>query len=138
MQAILDKGNAMPIPWLVLLKAVPWTEVIKNAPKVAEGAKKLWSSVGKKLPVQAMSDDSVKRAPLTESESIALLQSRLTIMESELSELHNQMLASSDLIKTLAEQNAQLIKHIEENRVRIKWLAVVIAMMVVAGVLISM
>lgn len=128
----------MPIPWLVLLKAVPWTEVIKNAPKVAEGAKKLWSSVGNKFPVQAVSDDNVKRAPLTESESIALLQSRLTTMESELSELHNQMLASSDLIKTLAEQNAQLIKHIEENRVRIKWLAVVIAMMVVAGALISM
>ncbi|MFA6903799.1 MAG: hypothetical protein WC236_12035 [Gallionellaceae bacterium] len=125
----------MPIPWLVVLQAVPWTEVIKNAPKVAEGAKKLWSSVGKKSPVKAVSDDNVKRAPLTESESIALLQSRLATMESELSELHNQMLASSDLIKTLAEQNAQLIKHIEENRVRIKWLAVVIAMMVVAAVL---
>lgn len=125
----------MPIPWLVVLQAVPWTEVIKNAPKVAEGAKKLWSSVGKKSPVQAVSDDNVKRAPLTESESIALLQSRLTAMESELSELHNQMLASSDLIKTLAEQNAQLIKHIEENRVRIKWLAVVVALMVVVVVL---
>ncbi|HQS59464.1 MAG: hypothetical protein B7Y56_10005 [Gallionellales bacterium 35-53-114] len=125
----------MPIPWLVVLQAVPWTEVIKNAPKVAEGAKKLWSSVGKKSSVQAVSDDNVKRVPLTESESIALLQSRLTTMESELSELHNQMLASSDLIKTLAEQNAQLIKHIEENRVRIKWLAVVIALMVVAVVL---
>lgn len=125
----------MPIPWLVVLQAVPWTEVIKNAPKVAEGAKKLWSSVGKKSPVQAVSDDNVKRAPLTESESIALLQSRLTAMESELSELHNQMLASSDLIKTLAEQNAQLIKHIEENRVRIKWLSVVIALMVVVVVL---
>jgi cytochrome c-type biogenesis protein CcmH/NrfG len=109
--------------------------VIKNAPKVAEGAKKLWSSVGKKSPVQAVSDDNVNRAPLTESESIALLQSRLTSMESELSELHNQMLASSDLIKTLAEQNAQLIKHIEENRVRIKWLAVVVALMVVVVVL---
>lgn len=128
----------MPIPWLVVLQAVPWTEVIKNAPKVAEGAKKLWSSVGKKSPAQTMSDDNVKRAPQTESESIALLQSRLATMELELSELHKQMLASSDLIKTLAEQNAQLIKHIEENKVRIKWLSVLIAMMVVvAAVLIS-
>ena len=28
----------MAIGWLTILQSVPWTEVIKNAPKVAEGA----------------------------------------------------------------------------------------------------
>jgi hypothetical protein len=38
-------------------------------------------------------------------------------------DLHGQMLASSELIKALAEQNTQLIKRIELNRVRLLWLA---------------
>ena len=31
----------MAIPWLTVLQAVPWGDVIRNAPKVADGAKKL-------------------------------------------------------------------------------------------------
>ena len=38
----------MAINWMTLLAAVPWTEVIKNAPKVADSAKKLWHTVGGK------------------------------------------------------------------------------------------
>jgi len=38
----------MAIGWLTVLSHVPWTEVINNAPKVAEGAKKLWKSVSGK------------------------------------------------------------------------------------------
>jgi len=38
----------MPVPWLTVLQNVPWSDVIKNAPKVADGARKLWQSVGKK------------------------------------------------------------------------------------------
>lgn len=38
----------MAAGWLTVLKMVPWGDVIENAPKVAQGAKKLWSSVGKK------------------------------------------------------------------------------------------
>ena len=37
--------------------------------------------------------------------------------------MHNQMLESSELIKALADQNAQLIKRVEINRVRVLWLA---------------
>ncbi|GAP34963.1 hypothetical protein [Piscinibacter sakaiensis] len=35
----------MASPWLSVLKHVPWNEVIGHAPKVAEGARKLWGSV---------------------------------------------------------------------------------------------
>jgi hypothetical protein len=40
----------MAIPWLSVIKLVPWGEVISNAPKVAEGAKKLWSAVSREPP----------------------------------------------------------------------------------------
>ncbi len=113
----------MPIPWLVVLQSVPWTEVIKNAPKVAEGAKKLWSTVSKKPPVQESQTGSSGASLLPESETIVVLQGRLAAMESAISELHDQMLATSELVKTLAEQNTQLIARIEANRIRVMWIA---------------
>jgi hypothetical protein len=38
-------------------------------------------------------------------------------------DLHQQMLVSSELIQSLANQNTQLIKRVEVNRVRLLWLA---------------
>jgi hypothetical protein len=115
----------MAIPWLAVLKIVPWKEVISNAPAVADGAKKLWNNVGKKPAAPA--------APA--SEVIAALQARLTATEAATADLHNQMLASSELIKKLAEQNTQLIKRVEANRLRVVWLtAVIFVFAIVAGV----
>ena len=37
----------MAAGWVTVLQMVPWGEVIKNAPKVADGAVKLWNSVSK-------------------------------------------------------------------------------------------
>jgi len=109
----------MAFPWLVVLQSVPWGEVMKNAPKVAEGAKKLWGSVRKKEVVEA--------APRSASpQSIEALQTRLEKLEAEVVDLHQQMLASSELIKTLAEQNTQLVKRVEANRRRVIALAVVL------------
>ena len=38
----------MAIPWLTVLQSVPWSDVVRNAPKVAAGAKKLWDNVAHK------------------------------------------------------------------------------------------
>ena len=108
----------MPIGWLSVLKAVPWTEVIANAPKVADGAKKLWNSVGKKTPPAAGAAPSSVPGVHTPTE----LETRLAAMEIAASDLHAQMLASSEVIKALAEQNAQLIRGVEAIRIRARWL----------------
>lgn len=112
----------MAIPWLVVLQSVPWAQVISNAPKVAEGARKLWNAVSKKSPVQEPPVESHDVSSSSSPASIATLQARLAVMERATAELHDQMLASSELIKTLADQNAQLIRRIEANRVRVVWL----------------
>jgi hypothetical protein len=112
----------MPIPWLVVLQSVPWTDVIKNAPKVADAAKKLWSTVGKKAPMQELPTASSGIALSPEPETAAL-QARLAAMEVATTDLHSQMLASSELIKTLADQNTQLVERIEAIRSRVVWLA---------------
>jgi hypothetical protein len=112
----------MAIGWLTVLKSVPWGDVISSAPKVAEGAKKLWNAVAKKPPSPAMPSSGAQ-----DPQAIARLQSQLN-------ELHSQMLASSELIKALADQNAQLIKRIELNRVRLLWLAAVTAVVAIVAV----
>lgn len=126
----------MAIGWLAVLQMVPWSDVINNAPKIAEGAKKLWSAVGKKPPVQAERVDEAGSSLTPEAQAMATLQARITAMEETIGELHGQMLASSELIKTLADQNTQLIQRIEVNRVRLLLLAgvtVVLAVIIVAG-----
>lgn len=121
----------MAIGWLTVLKSVPWVDVIANAPRVAEGAKKLWGAVNKPPPVPDMAAEKAESAGSPEAQAIAILQARLATMEIATADLHSQMLASSELIKTLADQNTQLVKRIETNRIRLLWLA---GTMVVVGI----
>jgi uncharacterized protein (DUF697 family) len=121
----------MAIGWLTVLKMVPWGDVIANAPKIADGAVKLWSTVAKKQAATVSPTTNAEPAPSSEAQSIVILQAKLATAEAQISELHNQMLKSSELIKALAEQNTQLIKRVELNRVRVLWLAGIVAAVVV-------
>ena len=105
----------MAVPWLFVLKNVPWADVIRNAPKVADGARKLWDAVARKPPTPA--------APATPAADPAgTPETRIAALEQTVSELHEQMLASSQLIQALADQNTELVKRIEANRRRTAWL----------------
>jgi len=114
----------MAIPWFSVLQAVPWGQVIDNAPKVVEGAKRFWSAVARNPPAEE--GEVVDLPPeLDEGAAVRSLKKRLVLLEKSNADLHQQMLASSELIKTLADQNAQLIKRIEANRKRMTWLTLV-------------
>ncbi|MBE7460150.1 MAG: hypothetical protein HS112_06465 [Zoogloeaceae bacterium] len=112
----------MAIGWLTILKSVPWTEVIRNAPKVAEGARKLWNAVGKQRAADEAADAAAPPAASHEPHTLEALEARVAALEAAVSDLHGQMFASSELIKELAEQNAQFVKRIEANRKRMFWL----------------
>lgn len=112
----------MALGWLTVLKMVPWGDVIENAPKVASGAKKLWQSVGKK-PVAAAPVASAHAVLRAESPAVAVLQREVAELQVAVADLHQQMLVSTELIQSLANQNTQLIKRVEVNRVRLFWLA---------------
>jgi predicted RNase H-like nuclease (RuvC/YqgF family) len=113
----------MAIGWLAILTAVPWAEVVKKAPEVAESAKKLWNTLAKKYP-KSESEVRTERTVFTsKDQEISWLKDRLTAIETTNSELHNQMLTSAELIKALADQNTQLIKRVELNHLRILRLA---------------
>lgn len=131
----------MAVAWLSVLKMVPWGDVISNAPKIAEGAKKLWNTVAKTPPSAESPAAKVPPALSPEAQAIATLQAQLAAAEAAVSDLHNQMLASSELIKALADQNTQLIKRVEATRLKVLWLSgvtVVLAVVAAAGLVLTL
>lgn len=126
----------MAIGWLSVLKLVPWGDVIENAPKVAQGAKKLWNTVGKK-PVPDVADSFTatqagQGALNGHDASVTALQQQVAELQLATAELHQQMLESSALIQSLAEQNTQLIQRVEVNRRRLLLLAMLTLVLGVA------
>lgn len=125
----------MAIGWLALLQSVPWSEVIRNAPKVADGAKKLWNAVAGNSSSPDASYARAQSAASPGSHSIAALEARVIALEAAASDLHGQMLASSELLKALAEQNTQLIQRVEANRMRVLRLTVATVFVAIAALL---
>lgn len=111
---------------LTVLKLVPWGEVISNAPKVVEGARKLWNTMdrnkGGAAPNQAAPSGVTDIVEVSDAQAIQRLRSRLGDAEGQIAQLHEQVRASSDLIRELAEQNAQLIQRMDANQQRMRWL----------------
>ncbi len=114
----------MAIGWLSILKAVPWTDVVSNAPKVADGAKKLWESVARKKAPTGTSPSATD-----DTASPAGQEARIAELAGDVDRLQREMLASSQLLNSLAEQNAQLVR-------RVYWqsrLLLVVGLIAVAG-----
>ncbi|MFN4352199.1 MAG: hypothetical protein ACK4F6_15460 [Hylemonella sp.] len=114
-----------------VLRLVPWGEVIRNAPKVAEGAKGLWDKVsGRPAPPPPPPVDDKEQDQLqAEAHAIVKLRSELRATKTAVSELQAQMLAATELINDLADQNAQLVQGVEALRRRLLWLAGVTVLM---------
>lgn len=106
----------MAISLLGAVKAVPWGDVIAAAPSVVQGANSLWERVAKK---RKKDGEPVTGAPPGASEDV-----RLAALEQAVTELQKEALASSQLIRTLAEQNAQLVGEIGALRLRVRVLTI--------------
>jgi hypothetical protein len=119
----------MAIGWLTVLQSVPWSDVVRNAPKVAVGAKKLWNSVGKKPPSVAHPADEMPAAFAPGVQSVSALALRLRALEADAADLQSQIVTSSEVIKALADQNTQLIIRVDTLRIRMLWLAGALAVL---------
>lgn len=105
-----------------VLSNIPWGQVVENAPKVADGAARLWKAVTRKKSDQSPEANANAGAEAAQSET-EILKRRLAAMEEHILHLEEQMGASAELIRALAEQNTQLVKKIELNSVRLLRLA---------------
>ena len=112
----------MAIGWLTVLQSVPWSDVVRNAPKVAAGAKKLWDNVANKS--AANPDAATEGSGLASAPGPATLESlqlQLLSLQAASAHLQQRLIESSDLIGTLAEQTAQLIQGMQVLRRRLFW-----------------
>ena len=104
----------MALGWLGVLQLVPWADVIKAAPQVAGGARKLWDAVSTRSAAEALLPAELARTP-------EAMLARIERHEAALSDLHAQMLAASELLTRLADQNAKLVLKAESDRIRTFW-----------------
>ena len=104
---------------ITVLSNIPWGQVVENAPKVAEGAVKLWNSVTNRTKHDTIQDRQAATAAGEAPSEADRLKARLLALEDSIGNLQDQMQASSALIKALAEQNTQLVQRIELNRIRL-------------------
>jgi hypothetical protein len=131
----------MAIPWLIVLQNIPWREVITNAPRVADEAKKLWITLSRPKTVSDKHESyskNIEISAIKELRDVDLLASKVLTIEALTNDLHAQMLESTKLIKVLADQNTQLVQHIEKNRRRIKLLSFSIFILLIAFVVFVM
>ena len=98
--------------WVSLLAKVPWTEVLKNAPAVAEAARKFWNKTRTPASTDAADLSEDADAPT----AVHALQQQVTALQVE-------MRTAGEVMQSLAEQNAQLIARVEKTRRRLLLLA---------------
>ncbi|MEC5399421.1 hypothetical protein [Uliginosibacterium sp. H1] len=108
----------MAIDWIAAAKLVPWSDVISSAPQLAKGARKLWERVGKRESAPPPAADAPAADPL------AVLRDRVAQLEAEAA-------TSSELIRSLAEQNAKLVQVLHGLRRWVKLLGAVSALLVI-------
>lgn len=105
----------MALSWIGAVKAVPWGDVIAAAPTVVQGANALWDRVAKK---RRKEDESPVAPPGSSDDQ------RIAVLEQSVAELHKEAQAASQLIRSLAEQNAQLVREVGALRLRLRVLTV--------------
>lgn len=96
----------MAIPWMVALQAVPWADLLKNAPKIADGAGRIWDSVASR---KSNADTTASDRPSTPALSMTSLAQRIGVAETSIEALNAQMASSLQVTAALAEQNAELV-----------------------------
>jgi len=111
----------MAFNWIAAFKIIPWTDVIAAAPTVARTARGLWRSISKTgtaAEVADAGDAAAAGQPPTTDEQLRSLRA-------ELAEARAQLLASSEVLRALADQDEKLVAAIEVLRVRTRVLAIV-------------
>lgn len=126
----------MALGWVAVLQMVPWGEVIKNAPKVADGAVKLWNSVSKKKSLDDEGNEIANVVLAGDVSALDQLNHRLQEAQASIDDLQTQVVQSAEVIKELASQNAQLVAQIESNRKAVTVLGVAVALAVI-GVIVQ-
>ena len=103
----------MAIPLMAVLKAIPWGQVIENAPQLVDGAQKLFSRLKKDK--ERTPDVIVPDTFSGEDEGGRLLALERYVQENrlELKQLYQNLSDTADLLNHLTGQNAKMVDEID-------------------------
>ncbi len=108
--------------WLKAIQSVPWSDVINNAPKVAEGAKGLWDRVAKKAGIDAAADSVAPTQDITPPTELGQVYADLMLLNKRQKQLELQLVSATELINSLAQQNQNLVQRLDRLQSRMRWL----------------
>ena len=93
--------------WIAVFRGIPWMQLIVAAPAIARGARRLWTEI---------------RQP-SETGATGGRADRLESLEAQVAELKRELLASTQVIQAMAEQNERLLEAVGILRMRVLMLA---------------
>ncbi|WP_311221669.1 MULTISPECIES: hypothetical protein [unclassified Acidovorax] len=103
----------MAVGWMTALKLVPWGEVIEATPQILQAARRLMGST-QKSPAAA-----APHAGATGTTAVTVTTAdQLAVLRQAVLQLQDEQRASAQLIESLAEQNALLVRAVDTLRVR--------------------
>ena len=121
----------MALSWLSALKAVPWADVVQAAPAIVQGARKLFTAA-KSYAGATANDTRAQEKPVQRMD----FAGRVLEIEQTIATLQAEQRASAELIRSLAEQNANIVAALDQLRRRIRVLSVLSVLLVlVLGIL---
>ncbi len=106
----------MAIPWLTVLQAIPWGQVIENTPKLVDTAQKLLSRLKKS---KAPDDAALTPFPdVDETSPLGQLERLVQENRREVQALRQDLRDTADLLQHMTEQNVKMVSEIETLRRR--------------------
>lgn len=112
----------MSINLITAFKIIPWADVLTAAPAIVQGAEKLWDTLTRKSGQPRRGHDQTEEKNAVHPESLAAVEARVRSLEALAAELHKEVQLSSELIKSLAQQNVQLVQAVDILRIRTRLL----------------
>jgi hypothetical protein len=131
----------MALPWMALIKAVPWTDVVAHAPAVLGAAKKLWQPPSGRRPSlpgeegQGSGDSNGQRSGAGAGAGAGVSALRVAALETQVADLAEQLAHTNQLVQDMAEQQVRMLAQVEANRQALRLLRWLTAVAVVALVL---
>lgn len=107
---------------ITVLTNVPWGQVLDAAPKVADGATKLWKAVARRKKEDCPDDFNLAASGepgMVIADPLEDLRVQMASLQSAVDNLKEEMQSATELIKLLAEQNTVLVQRVELNRLRL-------------------
>jgi hypothetical protein len=105
--------QAMPSILGTVLANIPWGQVVESAPKIAQGAGRLWETVRKPTPPSEASPEAPSE--------LQQLQLQAQALTAQVQSLEDEMRATAQLVKDLAEQNAMLVQRMQAQQRQARW-----------------